>query len=51
MNCGLAAGVCESRVGEAAKTDILLSFVKEGEGDCWCVFVLGVLLVLRFLVY
>ena len=50
-NCGLAAGVCESRAGEAAKTDTLPSFVKEGEGDRWRALAPGAPLALRFLAH
>jgi len=50
-NCGLSAGLCETRIGEAAKSDTLPSFVKEHERDRWRALAPGAPLTLRFLAH
>ena len=50
-NCGLAAGACEARGGEAAKANVLPNFVKESEGDRWRALAPGSPMALRFLAH
>ena len=50
-NCGLDAGLCEARFGEAAKADVLPTYVKQREGDRWRALAPGAPLALRFLAH
>jgi len=50
-SCGLSAGMCETRVGEAALAGALPPYVKPSEGDRWRALAPGAPLTMRFLAH
>ena len=50
-SCGLAAGLCDARVGDAAKAAVLPQYVKERESDRWRALAPGAPVALRFLAH